>query len=110
MKPEYLVTSTPAALSQGACRGSGVDPEWWVGEHGGWHHKDCHHQEARHICITHCPVKDLCLQWGSENPDAWVGMVMGGELRVTIRSTTRATKLTDSPPMLHCLLCEPLDE
>lgn len=110
MKDEYLVTLPPAALSQGACRGSGVDPEWWVGEHGGWHHKECHHQDARHICISHCPVKDTCEQWSSENPEAWVGMVVGGQLRVTIRNQRRDTKLSDSPPTLLCPLCEPLDE
>lgn len=110
MKDEHLTNLPPAALSQGACRGPDVDPEWWVGDHAGSSsHRGCHHQEARHICIVHCPVKDACEQWGAENPTQWVGMVVGGHLRIT-QKYTRRFKLANALPTLQCPLCEPLDE
>jgi hypothetical protein len=96
-------------LQDGACQGEFVDPEWWVGEHEGYNHRGCQHQEARHICIAHCPVREACKKVAADNPDLWLGMVIAGELR-TGRSYGGHNHLKPVapsilPPTLQCHLC-----
>ena len=96
-------------LTQGACQGEFVDPEWWVGDHGGTQHAHCHHQDARHICIAHCPVRAACRKVADDNPDLWLGMVIAGELRVSRadsgRSSRKPAAVSVALPTLQCYLC-----
>lgn len=115
MTAEYDTLKPSTELQHGACGGPWVDPEWWVGDHGGYGHHNCHHQDARHICIAHCTVRQACQRVAADFPDLWLGMVIAGELRTGRNhsnpsrrgpgSSKKPGGVSPVAPTLQCHLC-----
>lgn len=90
-------------LAGASCREEKSNPSWWTDDHRHKGHFNCEHELARHICLTHCPVLDLCSKDMLRPGTDWTGMVVAGQVRdkvgraTTVRKPPRRRK--DCP---HC--------
>lgn len=62
---------------------------------------------ARHICITHCPVRGQCKVW-AHGMGRWQDQVVGGEWWVEDHSRImRPSKMQPPVNTVYCKLCHP---
>lgn len=94
------------------CQSDLNDPEWWVGEHGGFSHKLCMHAYAQHLCQNHCPVLAQCKRWVDSEKFDWHGtVVVGGYLMFNTRSTKRPVRRDYlEGEVVVCYLCPEEEE